>query len=491
MDLEFYKYERKRIREAYDWYKKARRIGLNSNLDEISLYVVPLELSTSWKAAIAESRDFIYVGLSVLANSPQTSLIGLIPHTVKQPQEYRLIRMTKSKGNLLYNKRLNDTRFVIIVEEWEYLDSDYVYLDVPYERRVVSKIISEYLIDDEHISLSFQSPIMSAPHSGAFGGISLSSIAGDSSFARELVKTIQFMVPPEYRISAPPRSVYKGLSFSVARGIDFRFAERQYQSSNVLSSICTGEYTGVDKELSKRRRFPGEFSIFSTINHVGSGTDAWKALLMNFTKTEVTLPEDLDDLIEADIYLKYLRNVINEDLWIQIVHSRQYMPAMNADMDDIFIKVIAGLKKDFDVLLSDIHKKEEDREYVVRSLLGPIEYNVKRIAQSFARSDENEELNAGHFKSARNLLIDNFTGFMEHPNFKRMKWKIKASRADARFSVVQTEIVNNPYSSAVDIFEAVKSTELFRDTYDLQGLLDWMQKKGYVIADINKCYIWV
>jgi hypothetical protein len=247
----------------------------------------------------------------------------------------------------------------------------------------------------------------------------------------------------------------------------------------------------VDKELSKRRKFPGEFSIFSTINYMGSGTDAWKALLMNFTKTEVTLPEDLDGLIEADIYLKYLKNVINEDLWIQIVHSRQYKPAMDSEADDIFIKVIAGLKKDFDVLLLDIHKKEEDRAYMVRSLLGPLEYNVKRIAQSFARSDEREELDAGHFKSARNLLIDNFTGFINHPNFKRMKWKMKASRADARFTVVQTEIVNNPYSSVADIFEAVKPTGLFRDIYDLQGLLDWMQKKGYVIVDIKKRYIWV
>lgn len=90
LNVEFYKYERKRIVKAHDWYKKARRVGLNSNLDEISLYVVPLELSTSWKAAIAESGNFSYIGLSVLANSPQTSLIGLIPYTVKQPQGYRL-----------------------------------------------------------------------------------------------------------------------------------------------------------------------------------------------------------------------------------------------------------------------------------------------------------------------------------------------------------------------------------------------------------------
>lgn len=392
----------------------------------------------------------------------------------------------------MFNQRLNETAFVIVIEEWEYLDSDYVYLDVPYEKRIVSKIISEYLVDDEQISLSFQSPVISAPYDGSFGGISLSSIAGGSSFAKELVKTIRLLVPPEYRTVMPPKSVYKGSTFNYARGIDFQFAERPYTSRNILSGICPKEYAGVDKELSRRRTFTGEFSIFSTINPVGSGTEAWKELLGNFTNTEVTLPENLDDLIEADVYLKYLRNVINEDLWIQIVHSRQYKPEINSEMDDVFIRAVAGLKKDFDVLLSDIHKKEEeDREYVVRSLLSPSVYNLKRLAQSFARSDEKEVLNADHLKRARNLLIDNFTGFIEHPEFKRMRWKMEASRAQARFSVVQTEIVNNPRSSAAEIFEAVKSTGLFKDVYDLQDLLDWMQERGYVIVDMKKQYRWV
>jgi len=298
-------------------------------------------------------------------------------------------------------------------------------------------------------------------------------------------------VPPEYRTVMPPKSVYKGSTINYARGINFHFAERPYTSRNILSGICPKEYASVNKELSKRRTFTGEFSIFSTINPVGSGTAVWKELLGNFTNTEVTLPENLDDLIEADVYLKYLRNVINEDLWIQVVHSRQYKPEINSEMDDVFIRAVAGLKKDFDVLLSDIHKKEEDREYVVRSLLSPSVHNLKRLAQSFARSEEKEVLNADYLKKARNLLIDNFTGFIEHPEFKRMRWKMEASRAQARFSVVQTEIVNNPRSSAAEIFEAVESTGLFRDIYDLQDLLDWMQERGYVIVDMKKQYRWV
>lgn len=68
---------------------------------------------------------------------------------------------------------------------------------------------------------------------------------------------------------------------------------------------------------------------------------------------------------------------------------------------------------------------------------------------------------------------------------------MEASRADARFSVVQTELINNPHSSVMEIFEAVKSTGLFKDLHDVQDLLDWMQRKEYVIVDMKGSYRWV
>ncbi len=489
LNTEFLKYERNRIVKTRDWYEKAKRVGLTSDLDEISFYVVPLQLSTSWKAALAQS-ECIYIGLSVLSNSLQEPAIGLIPYGVEQPQEYRLILIAKSRLNRIVNERLNEVQNGILIKEWEYQDSDYIYRDVPYEKRIVSKIIAETLIGDEHICLSFQSPLLSAPYNGALGGVSLSSLSGDSSFARQLVKTIQCMVPPEYRTLTPPKGVYRGSKLPYRNGIEYHLAERPYPSNNILSSFCPKKYAGVDRELSKRRKFTGEFSIFSTINPMGSGMDAWTELLLNFTKTEVTLPEKLDDLIEADVYLKYLEKAINEDLWIQIVHSRQFMPGIDKKADDEFMNIINLLKADFDIRLSEFYKNEESREYLVRSLISPSKYNVKRIAQSFARCDERDVVSADDFKRARNLIIDNFIGFIENPDFERIRWKVETSKANARFLIVQTEIINNPRSLAAGIFEAVKSENKFNDIYDLQRLLDWMENKGYVIVSRDNRYTW-
>ena len=488
LNTEFLTYERKRIVKTYEWFEKAKRTEF-TNLDEISFYVVPLILSASWKAAVAQS-ECVYVGLSVLSNSLQYPAIGLIPHGVLQPQEYRLILLTASRLKRIVNERLKKVEYAILINQWEYLDSDYIYRDVPYEKRIVSKILEETLIGDKHMCSSFQSPIISAPYDGAVGGISLSSLSADSSFATQLVKTIQRIVPPEYRIIPPPKKVYKGSTVPYGQGIDYHLAERPYPSRNIVSSFCPVKYAEVDRELLKRRKFAGEFSIFSTINPAGSGMDAWTALVLKFTNTEVTLPEKLDDLIKSDVYLKYLEKAINEDLWIQIVHARQFMPGMDTKADEEFIKIINLLKADFDVQLSTFHKNEEAREHLVRSLIHPSMYNVKRLAQAFARSDERDTMNADDFKRARNLIIDNFTGFVENPDFERIRWKMEASKANARFLIVQTDLINNPRSRVADIFERVKSENQFKDIYDLQGLLDWMHREGLVIVSGDNRYTW-
>lgn len=494
INCEFLKYEQKRVGDLSHWYnKKFRKEDSNGNLETASFYVIPIEISSSWKATIAEYGSFNYVGLSALSNSPTILLIGLIPYTIKQPQEYRLIEITKSKRINLPNRRLNIIEPVVAIQDWHYLNSDYIYVDVPYEKKIIGKVIRENLIDDRQISLSFQSPIISAPRiDGFIGGISLSSIAGHSTFARELVKTIQLMVPPEYRTLKPPTKAFEGCKFQYLRGAKFHLAERPYFDNSILSSFYTKQYARLDKELSRRNSFIGEFSIFSTINPAeGNITQIWKELMKNFTATEITLPQNIDELIEADVYLKPLKSVINEDLWIQIVHSRQYKPRMDLKTGNEFIKTINLLKEDFDTLLADIHKQKKSRDYIVRSMLYPSSYNLKRLAQSFARSEEKENLHLNHLKMARDLLIDNFKGFISHPHFSMIKSRMETGKENARYSVVQTEIINKPHSSTAEIFEAIKSTSLFNDIYDLQCFLDWLRKKGYVIMDVNNRYMWL
>ncbi len=493
LNSEFLNYEIKRIKDCQDWYKKFLKSRLGNSLEEASFYIVPMEISYPWKAAIAELGNLNYVGLSALFNSPSVTVAAVIPYTIKQPQEYRLIELTKSKRMNIINKRLNMVEPVVIIEDWNYLESDSIYVDIPSEEKVIKKILNENLIDNNQISLSFQSPIMSAPYvDGSIGGISLSSISCDSTFAKELLKTMQQLVPPEYRALMPPKSAYKGYTVPYLDGIGFHMAERPYSDNNILSTLYAKEYPRLETELSKRYKFDGEFSIFSTFNpDEGNVTQIWKESLKNFNATEVTLPWEIDELINWDVDLRRLKRVVSEDLWIQVVKARQLQPRMSVEADKDFVKTINLLKADFDALLSDINKQTESRDYLVNSMLYQGSYNLKRVAQSIARGDEKDQLDGKYFKEARDLIIDNFTGFINHPRFRLIKSRMESKREDARFSVVQTAIINQPRSSTSEIFESIKTLHLFRDNYDLQELLDWLQRKGYVIMDSNKRYTWI
>jgi hypothetical protein len=69
--------------------------------------------------------------------------------------------------------------------------------------------------------------------------------------------------------------------------------------------------------------------------------------------------------------------------------------------------------------------------------------------------------------------------------------KKSTSTSGNRYSIVETELINHPFSIIIEIFEVIKSTKYFQDLYDLQEFLDWLHKKGYVIVDGQNRYYWI
>ncbi len=492
LNYEFLGYEEKRIKDCEKWYKTFIKAESGNGLDYASFYVVPMEISSSWKAAIADFGNCKYVGLSALYNSPSVMVTALIPYAIKQPQEYRLIEIVKSKRMNIVNRKTSQVERVLVIESWNPLESDSIYVDIPYEKQIIQNILNENLIDNDQISQSFQMPIISAPYvEGSIGGISLSSLSCDSAFSKELLMTMQQLVPPEYRTSMPPKNAYKGYTFPILEGIGFHLAERPYLDNKVFSTLNAKDHSRLEVELKKRYKFDGEFSIFSTITtDIGNVTQEWKELLKKFTESEVTLPHEINELIDWDVDLKRLKHVINEDLWIQVVKSHRCMPSMNTKADKDYINIMKLLKDDLDTLLADDIKQSDSREYLVGSMLYQSGYNLQRLAQSFARAEEKDQLDNKLLKKARDLIVDNFTGFIKHPRFKSIKSRMESNREDATYSIIQTEIINHPHSSTAEIFEAVQTTKYFKDIYGLQKLLDTLHKNGDVIVDNNKQYVW-
>ncbi len=488
LNCEFLNYEQKRIEKTSQWYKDFKKVCINEKMDSVSFYVVPLKLYATWKTAIANHGNYEYIGLSALFNSPQILLIGLIPYSVEKPKDYRLIEITESKKIHLVNERMEKIESALVIKEWESLQSDRIYVDVDYEKRIISKIFKEILGADAPISLSLQSPIVSAPYDGSIGGISLSSLAENSSFAKELLKITQIMVPPEYRELSPPKKVYFGKNFQGISGSKFHLSERPNLDRNILSSLYTMKYNNIEKKNLERRKFRGEFSLLSSLKPYRGRLEALKKMFKEYTTTEVTLPRSLDKRLDGT-FLPTLKNSINENLWIQIVYSRQNKPVLDTNNE----KEFSRLKDDLNILLPDIHGDPESKEYWVNSLLYPLRNNMNRVALSLARAEEKRKLKKRHLKRARELLVDNMTIFVEMPQIQDSMYSLKKKRSKAgpRYLLVQTMLINHPGSTTKEIFEDIKFTEAFDDRNDLQELLDWMKKKDLVIRDGYGKYTWV
>ena len=495
LNVQYMETEKIRVKKLSEWHGKFLKTNENEYVkDETSLYIIPVDISSSWKSSIAELGDYNYFGLSAFQNSTDLLMIGLIPFDEKrQLQDYKLIRIIKSRRINIFNSRLKSGLAVILIDEWEYLPSDTIYIDVPFERKIVGNLFQEYLTSDKMITTSFQAPIISAPHGfNSIGGIALASMASDSTYSKLLIKAIQHMLPPEYRDVKPPILVYKGHQFDYDRGIKFHLAERPYSDNNHLSSFNDNDYKHLTYEISRRNNYAGEYSIFSTLG-VGFGnlTQIWKELMLNFTATEITMPQRLDDFPAADIEFSRLNNAVSEDLWIQIVYARQLKPSFTRDVNNDFIKKVKQVYFDFDAILTDVYKQDTERDYLIRTMMPSMQSNIERLSQSFARSNDRNEVHASDLKDTRNLIVDNFSGFVESDKFRYLKTALEKKKTNIRYSIIQTTLINTPKLTITELYDVVKSENQFRNIHDLQKFLDWLTEKNFVIHDGNKRYTWI
>lgn len=390
----------------------------------------------------------------------------------------------------LINKKKEFIQEAVLIEEFDYLPSESIYVDIPSDYNINS-FLKENLVDDRQIVECFQTPLISSPYvNGSVGGISLTSMSSDSSFARELIKVMQMIVPPEYRASRPPVSAYEGTKFEYCEGIKFALAERPYNENNIFSGVTGSNYNYMATEIQRRAVYKGEYSIFATLSAPeGTSSDVWTTLLKKFSDTEVTLPQSLDTLPELDINLHKIIDEIDERIWAQIVKNRQLKPIIKEESE--ILKINECITEDIDTLLLDIHKVDKERAFRVEALRFPLQENLKRIAQSFARARNSNEVIVSDLKNARNLIVDNFSGFIKHPGLTPITIKMEKNKADIRYRIIQASLINSGSANINEIFESIKSTRIVRDLYELQEYLDWLHKKGHIILGPSKKYIWV
>ena len=415
-EREFLKFEKKRINEVRPWWKIFLKKQDYSKLEEVAFYTLPIQgqISRSWRAAIADEEGYSHIGLSVFSNSPQMVLFGLIPYGVERPRDYELIRLINPQKIIIFNKRINQARNMVMFSEWSYEESDTVYQGLKVEKNIISKIFTENNFNDYNFAKCLQQPVVSSPIIEKVGGIGVSSVSKETNYAKNLLKTLQLMVPPEYRCINPPRVAMNGYSYKLCEGINFRLAERPLRCNHYLSGFHRTNDNHLKKEMDVRRKFGGEYSIFSSQKlPSGTQTEIMKNLYLNFSNIEITIPYEIEKFNWEELYLKDIIRDINEDLWIQVFQLRN--KSITPPKDEYKIKTLENIKADLSTILEKEFRYEEDLFLQTKFLSNNTIDNICRMGLSIARSENENRVKMKHLNQATKLTMNNLGIFPEHP----------------------------------------------------------------------------
>lgn len=492
LNIDFLKYEQKRIEDVRVWYNLFQKAKLGEILSEVYYYVLQTELSSDWKAAIALKGNYNYAYVSALKNCPQMQLIALFPKNVPLPKDYSSIRITKSKKDYIHNEKTNEAEYVINVESYVEVDPSFTYVDVPYERKSISKFIKENLINEDLIADSFQPTISGSPYVvNGKGGISLAAFFGKSAFSEELIASLKLMQPPEFSDMQfqIPEMLLKGKTFSnpALKGIKFNVAERSFIGKNFYSAFSSYDYKRVDEELVRRHMFKGEYSIACSLTPRGKDSELLRDILSKFIKTEIMQPFNTDELIESDVDLKRVQSNITEDLWLQVVNQKQMTPIIDENEINIS-KLRESLNNEWQAILDALgFKKNIEHEinvYTQASLT-----NIIRVAQSIARDEQLNKVNSSAVNKSFRIFVQNAKGLIDNREIQHYVQTIIPQMYESKkFNAVRAELMVN-ILTIQQLFENVKN--IFNDIYELQGYIDKLQLEGYLFEPTRGFYKWI
>ncbi len=488
LNKDFLKSERKRINETLDWKNNFLHTPYGDILKEVCYYVVPIKIRAGW-LKYREHGDYLCKGLSALRNCPVNPIVAFFPPK-KVPNDYSLIRIISPKKTVILDGYIKSTigEYAIEIEDWEKLDSDSIYVDVPFESKILSKIIEENINAETFLAESLQAPLASSPFVlGGIGGISLASILDKSDFAKELCKTMQLMLPPEYRSALPPKSGIRGTNTNIGDGIAIHLAEKIITGKNYLSSVEGLDFKVVDDENRKRFGFQGEYSIVGTmIDSQSKGRQLHKDMLHKFFESEVSIP-NLSRLMGDDAYIPNLTKVIDEELWLQIVSMRHKTPPMNISNQEEE-KYREKIKKDIDAVLCDM-MPEKFGDIIARMKAEKCIGNLEREAKSLARAEGRDIVDVSLLKRARNNFLERFWELENDPLFKNIGYSARVEFEKVRSFNVEMILRKLGKGTAEGIYREVDKN-LFKDVEDLKGLLKWLHRKAFVIK-LKDEYRWV
>ena len=491
LNTDFLKSERKRINEVAAWTKKFQRGLHNAPLEDVCYYVVPIKIKPRWLTHLEEGHSQCK-GLSALRNCSIGPLVAFFP-SGRTPMDYTLIRINSSKKIALLNSYTKSTHGenAIKIEDWEVLESDCIYADLRTESNFVSRIIEENTNTEESMAKSIAAPLISAPFVlGGIGGISSASILDERELSHGLNIALQMMLPPEYRSFSPPKSGIKGKIMEIMPGISIHLAEKIITGRNYVSSVEGSNFGIMEPERRKRAAFRGEYSILGAmINSQSRGIELYEEMLHKFFEPEISIA-NLGELVDADDVLNLIK-AIDEDSGLQIASMRQRNPSIRISVqeEENFRRLINA---DIDVVLTERIRDDGLRDIIKEMKVDVCVENLKREAQSIARSENRDCADLTSLEQARRTFKDRLWMLEGDEMFRHIQYNARAERDRIRVFILKNVLRELRIATAEEIYQKVNSNTtsrtFFRDFEDLQRLLIWAEQNNIVYRDSRRRY---
>lgn len=492
LNVDFLKYEKKRIQDVAKWYSKFQKVKVGQKLEEVYYYVTPTELSSEWKGAIASKGNYNFVGLSALKNCLQVQILMLFPKEKSAPRDYSLIRISGAKKDYIHNEKKGEAQYIIMSDEFQEQDPSLVYLDVPYEKKVISKFIKENLVNDDFIANSFQPTISGSPYVvNKKGGVSFSAFLKNTPFSEELFNVLKLMQPPEFsdvQFQLSPKLI-EGKNILSSQGLKFRVAEKSIFGKNYYSAFSSDNYNRLNDELLKRDLFEGEYSIACSLIPKGeNASELLRDVISKFVKTEIMHPYNSDELKYWDVDLSKTQKKIDEDLWLQVVNQRQLKPIIPYNEGGIG-DLRKNLIKEWQIILESLGLKK-GIEHEVKAYSRVSFYNILRVAQSMARDTQREDVSNSIISKSFKLFVQNAEGLINNERIQHQVKVVVPERYESeKFNAIRAELSVN-LLDINELFSNVK--EYFKDIYELQAFIDKnLLPNGFLFEPKKGYYKWI
>jgi hypothetical protein len=231
--------------------------------------------------------------------------------------------------------------------------------------------------------------------------------------------------------------------------------------------------------------FKGEYSFIGTLLSDGTAPEIFEDMLKNFTRTEVTAFY-LDKLKESDVYLYHLKKDINEDVWLNIVNSRQFTPTIDKNVN---IKNWEGrIKKDWEVFLPEMGF-QENMNFFQNIKTKQTMSNIIRLAQANARGEAREKVTDKDMEEARKIFTNSAEELISHNITKAAKQTVAKQKEQNRIQSIKA-LLDLGSSSLDDMWQQLQNTGYYSNKRDFEEVIDWLHKKGFIIK-LSSGYTWV